>query len=147
VALFAIGCGPNPNRMRNLCSTWLWVEPTVKHPSQKCLLYDVFFTRPLHFCINFRMLSWECLHLLSIVSMKSSSSQSYDVFPNFRGEDVRHSLVSHLRKELDRKFINTFNDNRIERSRKITPELLLAIENQGSHLSSSLKTMLLPRGA
>ena len=61
--------------------------------------------------------------------MKSSSSQSYDVFPNFRGEDVRHSLVSHLRKELDRKFINTFNDNRIERSRKITPELLLAIEN------------------
>ncbi|KAG7542556.1 Toll/interleukin-1 receptor homology (TIR) domain [Arabidopsis thaliana x Arabidopsis arenosa] len=70
--------------------------------------------------------------------MKSSSSSSsrcwrYDVFPNFRGEDVRQSLISHLRKELDGKLVNTFNDTRIERSRKINPELLLAIE--GSRIS------------
>ncbi|XP_010449692.1 PREDICTED: disease resistance protein RLM3-like isoform X2 [Camelina sativa] len=60
-------------------------------------------------------------------SSSSSRSRRHDVFPNFRGEDVRQSLVSHLRKELDRKFIKTFNDNRIERSRDINPELLKAI--------------------
>ncbi|ESQ55742.1 hypothetical protein EUTSA_v10026940mg, partial [Eutrema salsugineum] len=61
--------------------------------------------------------------------MASSSSRSwrYDVFPSFSGEVVRKSFLSHLLKELDRKSINAFIDDGIERSRPIGPELLSAI--------------------
>ncbi|XP_010449699.1 PREDICTED: protein SUPPRESSOR OF npr1-1, CONSTITUTIVE 1 isoform X2 [Camelina sativa] len=61
-----------------------------------------------------------------MASSSSSHSRRYDVFPSFRGEDVRDSFLSHLLKELKRKTI-TFIDNEIERSRPIGPELLLAI--------------------
>ncbi|ANM67927.1 TIR-NBS-LRR class disease resistance protein [Arabidopsis thaliana] len=57
----------------------------------------------------------------------SSGSRRYDVFPSFRGEDVRDSFLSHLLKELRGKAI-TFIDDEIERSRSIGPELLSAIK-------------------
>lgn len=60
-------------------------------------------------------------------SSSSSGSWRYDVFPSFRGEDVRKTFLSHLLKELDRRSINTFMDHGIERSRTIAPELILAI--------------------
>ncbi|RDX79133.1 Protein SUPPRESSOR OF npr1-1, CONSTITUTIVE 1, partial [Mucuna pruriens] len=52
----------------------------------------------------------------------------YDVFLNFRGEDTRDNLVSHLRAELDRKNIVTFMDDRLGRGQEISPALLKAIQ-------------------
>ncbi|WVY89335.1 hypothetical protein V8G54_034849 [Vigna mungo] len=37
---------------------------------------------------------------------------SYDVFISFRGEDAGNNFVGHLRRELGREGINTFNDDR-----------------------------------
>ncbi|CAH2078829.1 unnamed protein product [Thlaspi arvense] len=64
-----------------------------------------------------------------MTSSPSSSSRTcrYDVFPSFRGEDVRQSFLSHLIRELERKLITPFVDNRIERGREINPELILSI--------------------
>ncbi|KAL1194720.1 Protein SUPPRESSOR OF npr1-1, CONSTITUTIVE 1 [Cardamine amara subsp. amara] len=67
------------------------------------------------------------IEMTSSMASSSSGSWRYDVFPSFRGEDVRNSFLSHLRKELHIKFITTFSDHGIERSRPIAPELLLAI--------------------
>ncbi|KAG7615567.1 Leucine-rich repeat 3 [Arabidopsis thaliana x Arabidopsis arenosa] len=61
--------------------------------------------------------------------MASSSSNSwrYDVFPSFRGEDVRNNFLSHLLKEFESKGIVTFRDDHIERSHTIGHELRAAI--------------------
>ena len=67
-----------------------------------------------------------------IETNSSSTSQRYDVFASFRGDDVRKSFLSHPLKALDRKLIDTFRDHGIERSLQIAPELLSALENQGS---------------
>ena len=56
-----------------------------------------------------------------------STSWRYDVFPSFRGEDVRKNFLSHLHKEFENKGILTFRDDRIERSHSIGPELVEAI--------------------
>ncbi|CAH8334961.1 unnamed protein product [Eruca vesicaria subsp. sativa] len=61
-------------------------------------------------------------------SSTTSSNSRYDVFPSFRGEDVRDAFLSHLLMGLERNFITTFIDNRIDRSHPIGPELLLAIK-------------------
>ncbi|KAF3542213.1 hypothetical protein DY000_02005250, partial [Brassica cretica] len=45
----------------------------------------------------------------------------------FRGADVRKSFLSHLIKEFDQKHINTFKDNKIERSQSLKPTLEKAI--------------------
>lgn len=59
----------------------------------------------------------------------ASSSQhwAYDVFVSFSGKDIRATFLSHLIKELDRKLISAFKDNKIERSKSIDPELKQAI--------------------
>lgn len=57
----------------------------------------------------------------------SSSPWRYDVFPSFRGEDVRNNFLSHLLKEFENKGIVTFRDDHIERSHTIGPKLLEAI--------------------
>ncbi|XP_020890895.1 disease resistance protein RPS6 isoform X3 [Arabidopsis lyrata subsp. lyrata] len=64
-------------------------------------------------------------------SSSSSSSRNwvYDIFPSFRGEDVRKNFVCHFIKELDRKLITAFKDNQIERSRSLDPELKQAIRD------------------
>ncbi|KAG2302582.1 hypothetical protein Bca52824_031233 [Brassica carinata] len=60
-------------------------------------------------------------------SSSSSASWRYDVFPSFRGEDVRKNFLSHLLKEFENKGILTFRDDQIERSHSIGPELVEAI--------------------
>ncbi|CAF2142438.1 BnaA02g24540D [Brassica napus] len=63
--------------------------------------------------------------------MSSSSSSCdlvYDVFPSFRGEDVRKSFLSHFLKELDRKLISAFKDKKIETSESLDPVLKQAIK-------------------
>ncbi|CAA7030293.1 unnamed protein product [Microthlaspi erraticum] len=66
-------------------------------------------------------------------SSSSSSSRShnwlYDVFPSFRGEDVRVTFLSHFLKELDRKLITAFKDSEIQKSRSLDPELRNAIRD------------------
>ncbi|XP_018480641.1 disease resistance protein TAO1 [Raphanus sativus] len=69
---------------------------------------------------------------LSALSPSSAPSSSthvwlHDVFPSFRGEDVRDNFLSHIKKEFGRKTITFFNDNGIERGESIAPELIRGI--------------------
>ncbi|XP_048594752.1 probable disease resistance protein RPP1 [Brassica napus] len=66
---------------------------------------------------------------LSLSSAPSSSSHNWthDVFPSFRGEDVRIGFLSHIQKEFKRKGITPFIDNEIRRGESIGPELIRAI--------------------
>ncbi|XP_018484105.1 disease resistance protein TAO1-like [Raphanus sativus] len=67
---------------------------------------------------------------LSISSASPSSSSHVwinDVFPSFRGEDVRDNFLSHIKKEFERKTITFFNDNGIKRGESIGPELIQGI--------------------
>ncbi|XP_010422062.1 PREDICTED: putative disease resistance protein At4g11170 isoform X2 [Camelina sativa] len=61
------------------------------------------------------------------MAFASSNSWRYDVFPSFRGEDVRNNFLSHLLKEFESKGLVTFRDDHIERSHTISPELRAAI--------------------
>ncbi|KAL1215170.1 Disease resistance protein RPS6 [Cardamine amara subsp. amara] len=58
-----------------------------------------------------------------------SCNWRYDVFPSFRGEDVRQSFLSHFLKELDRKLISAFKDNKIEKGQTLDPVLKQAIKD------------------
>ena len=65
--------------------------------------------------------------------LASSSSSSrrwiYDVFLSFRGMDTRNTFTDHLYAALQHSGIFTFRDNeRLERGKSISPELLKAIE-------------------
>ncbi|XP_060196153.1 TMV resistance protein N-like isoform X2 [Lycium barbarum] len=54
---------------------------------------------------------------------------SYDVFLSFRGEDVRKTFVDHLYVALQQKGIHTFKDDeKLERGKSISPDLVRAIE-------------------
>ncbi|KAL5843250.1 hypothetical protein ACOSQ4_009208 [Xanthoceras sorbifolium] len=68
---------------------------------------------------------------LSLSSSSCSNSQwKYDVFLSFRGEDTRNNFTDHLYAALDQKGIYTFRDDeRLERGKEISPELLEAIES------------------
>ena len=63
-------------------------------------------------------------------SLSPPSSLSYkwkhDVFPSFRGKDVRRDFLSHIQKEFQRKGITPFIDNEIKRGESIGPELIHA---------------------
>ncbi|XP_013707590.1 disease resistance protein RPS6-like isoform X2 [Brassica napus] len=61
--------------------------------------------------------------------MSSSRNWVFDVFPSFRGLDVRKTFLSHFLKELDLRLIIAFKDSKIERSQAIEPELLQAIRS------------------
>lgn len=61
--------------------------------------------------------------------MSSSRNWDYDVFPSFRGADVRKTFLSHFLKELDLKLIKPFKDHEIERGHSIAPELIHAIRS------------------
>ena len=67
-------------------------------------------------------------------SYSSSSSNSkprwkYDVFLNFRGEDTRYCFTDHLYTAFKKKGIITFRDEeKLERGKSISPELMQAIE-------------------
>ncbi|KAL0842934.1 hypothetical protein Bca101_016179 [Brassica carinata] len=57
----------------------------------------------------------------------SSHIWTHDVFPSFRGEDVRRNFLSHVHTEFERKGITPFIDNEIKRGESIGPELIRAI--------------------
>ncbi|XP_009122186.1 disease resistance protein RPS6 [Brassica rapa] len=60
----------------------------------------------------------------------SSRSRSLQVFPSFRGKDVRQTFLSHLIVALDRKLVCTvFKDSQIERGHSISPALVQAIRD------------------
>ena len=66
---------------------------------------------------------------LLISSSSSSRRWIYDVFLSFRGMDTRNTFTDHLYAALQRSGIFTFRDNeRLERGKSISPELLKAIE-------------------
>ncbi|XP_024929227.3 disease resistance protein RUN1-like [Ziziphus jujuba] len=67
---------------------------------------------------------------MSSSSSSSSPRTEYDVFLSFRGEDTRNNFTSHLYAALCQKGIYTFlDDDKLERGKPISPELLKAIEN------------------
>ncbi|KFK41717.1 hypothetical protein AALP_AA2G164200 [Arabis alpina] len=60
----------------------------------------------------------------------SSTLPKYDVFLSFRGRDTRRNFISFLYKELKRKNIRTFKDDKeLTSGRRISPELVNAIED------------------
>ncbi|TKY68723.1 Disease resistance protein TAO1 [Spatholobus suberectus] len=69
--------------------------------------------------------------------MSSSSPDHkwiYDVFLNFRGEDTRKTIVSHLYNALTNAGVNTFiDDHELPKGTELQPELLRAI--RGSQIS------------
>ncbi|CAA0331990.1 unnamed protein product [Arabidopsis thaliana] len=61
--------------------------------------------------------------------MSSPTATKYDVFLSFRGLDTRRNFISFLYKELVRRKIRTFKDDKeLENGRRISPELKRAIE-------------------
>jgi len=56
------------------------------------------------------------------------SEIKHDVFISFRGTDVRRGLLSHLKRELDRKNIDAYVDERLDKGGEISSKLLRAIE-------------------
>ncbi|CAL9226362.1 unnamed protein product [Arabidopsis halleri] len=63
----------------------------------------------------------------SISPPSLSYKWKHDVFPSFRGVDVRRDFLSHIQKEFQRKGITPFIDNEIKRGESIGPELIHAI--------------------
>nr|XP_023923648.1 TMV resistance protein N-like [Quercus suber] len=62
-------------------------------------------------------------------SSSSAARRKYDVFLSFRGEDTRNKFMGHLYEALIQKGIFTFKDDeKLERGKPISPELLKAIE-------------------
>ncbi|KAK7372811.1 hypothetical protein VNO80_06199 [Phaseolus coccineus] len=54
---------------------------------------------------------------------------TYDVFISFRGEDIRHNFIAHLRREFGRKGIKDFRDDSNMRiGESLSPPLSKAIE-------------------
>ncbi|KAK7372803.1 hypothetical protein VNO80_06191 [Phaseolus coccineus] len=54
---------------------------------------------------------------------------TYDVFISFRGEDTRYTFIGHLRRELGRMGIKSFNDDRNMRiGESLSPALQKAIK-------------------
>ncbi|KAF8111293.1 hypothetical protein N665_0076s0273 [Sinapis alba] len=84
--------------------------------------------------IRYKMVSFSLLFRQRIIQMSSSitpttSLRNYDVFLSFRGPDTRRNIISFLYKELVRRNIRTFKDDKeLESGRKISPELERAIE-------------------
>ncbi|KAJ9556349.1 hypothetical protein OSB04_010963 [Centaurea solstitialis] len=77
-----------------------------------------------------------------ITAMASSSTSSilntsfkYDVFLSFRGEDTRTNFVDHLYHALKRQNIETYKDDKnLEKGKKISKELIEAIEESRFHV-------------
>ena len=64
------------------------------------------------------------------MSDSSNTLPKFDVFLSFRGLDTRRSFISFLYKELIRRNIRTFKDDKeLENGQMISPELILAIED------------------
>ncbi|XP_050243508.1 disease resistance protein RPV1-like isoform X4 [Quercus robur] len=62
-------------------------------------------------------------------SCLTQQPKTFDVFLSFRGEDTRHSFISHLYMALSQRGIHTFIDNDLPRGEEISVELLKTIES------------------
>ena len=63
-------------------------------------------------------------------SCSSSSSEKYDVFLSFRGEDTHRNFVSHLYTALLQKQIKTYKDDKtLEKGDEVWPALVCAIKD------------------
>ncbi|KAM0008727.1 putative TIR domain, P-loop containing nucleoside triphosphate hydrolase [Helianthus debilis subsp. tardiflorus] len=73
-----------------------------------------------------------------MASTSASSVQKrfkYDVFLSFRGKDVRKNFVDHLYHALQQKGVITYKDDeRIEKGKKISDELITSIEESRFHI-------------
>jgi len=56
------------------------------------------------------------------------SEIKHDVFISFRGTDVRRGFLSHLKRELHRKHIDAYVDDRLDKGGEISSSLLREIE-------------------
>ncbi|XP_050261539.1 toll/interleukin-1 receptor-like protein [Quercus robur] len=65
---------------------------------------------------------------MSSPSSSMTSQWKYDVFLSFSGVDTRNKFTGHLFAALERKGILTFIDNKLERGKPISSELLKTIE-------------------
>ncbi|XP_054780083.1 disease resistance protein RPV1-like [Prosopis cineraria] len=65
---------------------------------------------------------------MAVFASASSSRVKYDVFISFRGSDIRSGFLSHLTKELRRKQVDVYVDDRLERGDQISSALDEAIE-------------------
>nr|KYP42800.1 TMV resistance protein N [Cajanus cajan] len=81
-----------------------------------------------------------CLLLISGLSGCASKQMSdsipqikYDVFVNFRGEDVRRGFLGYLTESFHQKQISAFVDTKLEKGDEIWPSIVRAI--QGSLIS------------
>ncbi|KAJ9552224.1 hypothetical protein OSB04_016269 [Centaurea solstitialis] len=71
----------------------------------------------------------------STSSIPKSTSFKYDVFLSFRGEDTRTSFVDHLYHALKLENIETYKDDEnLERGKKISKELIQAIQDSRIHV-------------
>ncbi|MED6207180.1 hypothetical protein PIB30_033374 [Stylosanthes scabra] len=69
------------------------------------------------------------------MASSSSSLIKHDLFISFRGEDIRTSFLSHLRKELHRNYIDFFiDDEKIHPGDEISSTLVQAIEESSISL-------------
>ncbi|KAJ9551758.1 hypothetical protein OSB04_015803 [Centaurea solstitialis] len=86
------------------------------------------------------MAKTECKDPSFIPAMASSSyipktGFKYDVFLSFRGEDTRTSFVDHLYHALKQENIETYKDDEnLERGKKMSKELIQAIEDSRFHV-------------
>ncbi|KAJ9551886.1 hypothetical protein OSB04_015931 [Centaurea solstitialis] len=112
--------------------------------------YVIFWGQPLCLghetpqdCPNSRISSWFQACDPSFTSSMASSSTSsinkssfkYDVFLSFRGEDTRTNFVDHLYHAFKLENIETYKDDEnLERGKKISKELIQAIENSRFHV-------------
>ncbi|XP_029129182.1 protein SUPPRESSOR OF npr1-1, CONSTITUTIVE 1-like [Cajanus cajan] len=96
-----------------------------------------FFISCSFLCVLFLFVSWLFPKLKGVEEQPKSDNSTpqvkYDVFVSFRGEDIRHGFLSHLIDTFQRKKINAFVDDKLERGDEIWPSLVRAIE--GSFIS------------
>lgn len=67
------------------------------------------------------------------MSDSNSPQRKYDVFVSFRGEEIRRGILSHMIESFQRKKINGFVDDKLERGDETWSSLVRAIE--GSFIS------------
>jgi hypothetical protein len=73
-------------------------------------------------------------HILAMISSfchsaATASLKKYDVFISFRGEDTRAGFTSHLHAALNRSYLETYIDYRIEKGNQVWTELVEAIKD------------------
>ncbi|RDY07885.1 TMV resistance protein N, partial [Mucuna pruriens] len=96
-----------------------------------------FFVPCLFLCLLFFFVSWLFSKLKGVEEKPMSDNNAplikYDIFVSFRTQDINHGFLSHLTDTFERKKIDAFVDDKLERGDEIRPSLVGAIE--GSFIS------------